>query len=313
MERLLRNKYCDCGSKIKESIIERMFFYEDGKFSWTAFGALNGYVMLWTLFIDYYFYGRAEEVVLSWSLGIIGLMIGIRPAQKGLESLTRGIGNATSKGKFQKGDRVVDDVPVREETKPIKIVRPTDPRGIEGRWVLKADGSYLTLEEWQKEYGVSGDNVGKYFTTRENKWNYPNWVVAEDLIRLLDRAREIYGKSMTVTSLYRPGNDDSAHGFGLATDVSVNRLASIGVDKQGKPVKPIDTKDMDVKVKVLRQAAKELNIDIRITWTYYLNNNLACVHVDIAPMYFRTGKPFADMKMDARRKASFALIGENIW
>lgn len=318
MEDLLKPRYCECGTKVKESLIERMFFYADGKFSWTTFGALNGYIMLWMLFIDYFIYGRAEEVVLSWSVAIIGLMIGIRPAQKGLEALTKGLGNATKKTKYSddNNDRVIireDKVPASKEKSTKDIIRPTDPRNIKGRWIVTLKGEFITVEEWQKIYGVSGNNVGKYFTTNENKWNYPNWVVSEGLIRLLDRTREKYGKPMSVASLYRPGDNGSAHGNGIGKDVAVNRLDTGEVDNQGKPIRVIDTNDMNIKVGHIRESAKELQYNIRLTWTYYLNRDLACIHVDLGPMYFGIGKPFESLNMNSKTKAKFRLIGENIW
>lgn len=305
-----RDRYCECGRLKNETLIERMFFHDEGKFSWTTFGAANGYIMLWMLFLDYFYNNRAEEIVLSWSIGIIGLMIGIRPAQKGLESLGRGISGAVRGKKKEEIINTAPDVPKQTSS---KIARPTDPRNVKGRWIVTLKGEFLTFAEWQQVYKVSGNNIGKYFTVSENKWNYPNVVVSEGIIRLLDRAREILGSGISCASLYRPSDNGSAHGFGLATDIQLKRIDTGKVDEQGKPIYVIDAAHGEAVAKAIQTAARDLNYQIRIAWYSYWKKDTACVHVDIAPMYFGNNGSFLKLNVRADIVNKFKREMVNGW
>lgn len=182
-----------------------------------------------------------------------------------------------------------------------------------GRWVTLLDGSLIPLHQWQTMYGVAPDKVGKYFSLSENKWNYPDWVVSEAVIRVLDKSREMYGAPWIVTSLFRPGNTGSAHGYGMAVDSAVVRIDSGKLDNQGKPIKYIDTSDGQKKAKILKDAAKELGYSIRIAWNSYWAKDLACIHLDVAPMYFSQGKPWQQLEIRPDIKQKFTQVGENNW
>jgi flagellar protein FlgJ len=66
-------------------IISKLFFYSDGSFAWTKFSAFEAVVIVCLLFIDYWYFGKYNEVILSWSIKVLPVLVLIRPAQKILE------------------------------------------------------------------------------------------------------------------------------------------------------------------------------------------------------------------------------------
>ena len=130
-----------------------------------------------------------------------------------------------------------------QSSRRTKQSTPVDPRDVKGRWISLLDGTLITLTDWQNRYGVPENKVGRYFSLTENKWNYPNFVISEGIIRMLDTAREIRGSAIYATSLYRPGDNGSAHGFGLAVDVQVKKEPTGRHDSQGRPEMEIARSD----------------------------------------------------------------------
>jgi len=190
---------------------------------------------------------------------------------------------------------------------------PVDPRDVKGRWIALLDGTLIPLADWQKRYTLPDNRVGKYFSLTENKWNYPNFVISEGVIRLLDTAREIRGSAIHATSLYRPGDNGSAHGFGLAVDVQVQKKATGRHDSQGRPEMEIVRADGEQLAKELQEAAKKLGYKIRIAWFSYWAKGLGCIHVDVAPMYFNGGNKYLALKVAAEIIRKFKKEMVNGW
>jgi flagellum-specific peptidoglycan hydrolase FlgJ len=75
----------------KRSLISKLFLYSDGSLAWTKVSACEAYIMVVLLFIDYWWFGTVNEVILNWSIKIIPVLALIRPAQKILDKSERQI------------------------------------------------------------------------------------------------------------------------------------------------------------------------------------------------------------------------------
>jgi len=155
--------------------------------------------------------------------------------------------------------------------------------------IILEDGSKVSLDVWQQMYGLKrGSNqVGKHFTIGEPHFVF-GMEVSSVLIKLLDRVRDIRGKESIINSLGRSHSKQlelikngeraasvSTHEFNIAADHDTN-----------------SNSESDQLVKIIEQAARDLNIKVRIGWEDYKKKGQTLVHVDVGPEYFAKGKPW---------------------
>jgi len=148
--------------------------------------------------------------------------------------------------------------------------------------LLKQDG---TTEEYKDQ------KIGKYFSINESRFQedirlYDKVVICDLLFKVLNRYRDLKGVSVNLNSLNRDRKKQeqllkegfraakiSPHEFFLAADVDTK-----------------DAADTLKSVPIMRQAAKDLGIKIRIGWQDYMKVGQSFIHVDVCPEYFGKGK-----------------------
>lgn len=176
--------------------------------------------------------------------------------------------------------------------------------------ILTLSGDYITLDEWQKKYGllVGSAKIGKYFSYDESRFmrdikEFGGLVVAEPHMIVADKARELWGQPLTFSSYNRtqekqdelraePGT------AGLRAEVSPHVVKLAG--------------DIDLKTRlevlafapVLKQAAKDVHVKIRVGFAQYLEKSVEVeeatgqkdtwtfCHFDVCPEYYAPGKPW---------------------
>lgn len=159
--------------------------------------------------------------------------------------------------------------------------------------VLATDGSYITLEQWQKKYGLSGNQIGKYFSLREQRFQddlglYGELIVCEPLMRLLDFIREDVGHALTINSFNRDEKKQEQlkeDGFRAAT-------VSPHVYKVAADIDTITKEQTRAMARRAIELGKKNNIICRVGSEQYIAQGQTFVHVDVAPMYYGVGKPF---------------------
>ena len=159
--------------------------------------------------------------------------------------------------------------------------------------VLTTQGNYITLQEWQKKYELTGDKIGKYFSLREKRFQddldlYTTLVVCEPLIRVLDALRADVGHALHINSFNRDQakqNKLKAQGFRAAQfSPHVVKMAA-----------DVDTWTVEQTRALARRAvdvAKKLNIPVRVGSEQYIKEGSSFIHIDVCPVYFGPGKPF---------------------
>lgn len=171
-------------------------------------------------------------------------------------------------------------------SKELVFQRPDSPRNIKGRWIILREGSFITLREWQAINGFKPNQVGRYFSTDEKAFSGKDWCMSELTIKVADLWRSLSQKPKKVNSFYRTNEKQeklkkqgyraasvSPHEFGLALDIDTTTKAETYKE-----------------VKILKEAAKELNVAIRIGYEKYLKDGMTFIHFDTCPEYFRPGK-----------------------
>ena len=148
--------------------------------------------------------------------------------------------------------------------------------------ILKADG---TTQEYTNE------KIGDYFSIRESRFQediklYGKVVICELLFKVLNRYRELKGKPIHLNSLNRNRKKQeqllkdgfraasiSPHEYFLAADCDTETVAETLSN-----------------VPMIRQAANELGIKVRIGYSDYIKAGQTFIHVDVCPEYFGKGK-----------------------
>lgn len=167
--------------------------------------------------------------------------------------------------------------------------------------ILTLSGAYISLDEWQQKYGleVGSDKIGKYFSITEREFDenlriQGQLIVAEPLIMVMDKAREIDGKPRTVNSFNRSEAEQIALKKSYARAATFSpHVAKMAVDINTKS--SIDTEGF---VPEIREAAKLLNIKVRIGWKQYMADGKTFVHIDVCPEYYAKGKVFYQQVLD---------------
>jgi len=161
--------------------------------------------------------------------------------------------------------------------------------------VLKTTGEYITLDQWQQEYGLpAGSNViGKYFHLSEREFTeniriQGELIIAEPLMRVMDLAREIDGKPRSVNSFNRSEAEQ------VALKAAYNKAATFSphVAKMAVDIKTNSSIDTEGFVPEIREAAKKLKIKVRIGWKTYMQDGKNFVHIDVCPEFYAKGKVF---------------------
>lgn len=184
--------------------------------------------------------------------------------------------------------------------------------------VITREGHQITLDAWQKIYGLPAGSlqIGRYFSLEERRFAldvdlYGRLVVNELLIRFLDGLRIAWGKAISINSF----NRDEAKQRSLTAGGFRTAASSPHVVKEeccvitgahptqeesvitGGTAADVDTTSDDETyklVKVARQVADILQINVRIGYKDYMRKDHTFVHFDVCPEYYAPGKPWHD-------------------
>lgn len=160
--------------------------------------------------------------------------------------------------------------------------------------ILTLSGTYISLAEWQKEYGlpVGSEQIGKFFKYTEGKFaqdlkDYGELIVCAPLMKLMDEVRILTDEPFIVNAY----NRNEAHqkelkkaGFRAATFSP--HVAKFAVDRDTKSKE--DTLRL---IPIIKQAAKNVGVKVRIGYKEYLAAGQTFCHMDVAPMYWVKGMP----------------------
>jgi len=153
--------------------------------------------------------------------------------------------------------------------------------------IITAKGEIISLADWQKSKGYEPTQLGKYFSTNEEKLS-GDFILHEYLFLILDRLREYAKKPIIINSAYRTELEQKAlkevnkgaatyspHCWGGAIDINTR-----------------SNKETENYVKILRTIAKELGLQIRLGFTQYQKLGSTFIHIDVTPEMFGVGKPW---------------------
>ncbi len=159
------------------------------------------------------------------------------------------------------------------------------------RKIITTTGEIVPLAEWQVRKGYQEWELGKHFSTRENKLNNPSWVLHELLFVVLDELRIRAKRAIRINSAYRTDAEQrellkvnegaatfSPHPYGLAIDIDT-----------------VSNSHTALYVALLRKISKDLNIAIRIGWRQYQTQKKpqTFIHIDVCPEMYGVDKPWA--------------------
>lgn len=162
--------------------------------------------------------------------------------------------------------------------------------------VITREGKEITLQEWQKIYGLpEGNRIGKFFYLSELRFKrdielYGELVVNELLIRLLDAVRQASSHPLIINSFNRSEEHQKelkAQGFKAAT-------TSPHVVKLAADIDTLSENETNALVKRILEVADIVKIKIRVGYKQYLKAGQTFVHVDVCPEYYAKGKPWHD-------------------
>lgn len=161
--------------------------------------------------------------------------------------------------------------------------------------VVLKNGSVVTLQEWQKLYGlkIGSDYVGKYFSLRDAKlrqdiFDYGELIVNEMLIRVLDEVRDLLGSPLYINSFNRnEEKQKELHNKGYKTATVSPHVAKMAAD-----LNCTSAADVRKLARLVQQAASGIGIKVRVGFQQYLNEGMTFVHVDVCPEFYAPGKPF---------------------
>lgn len=154
------------------------------------------------------------------------------------------------------------------------------------RKIITAKGEIISLTDWQKTKGYSPTQLGKYFSTNENKLSNENWYLHEYLFLILDKLREYAKKPIRINSAYRTEQEQKElkeTNLGAATYSPHCHGGAIDLDT-------ISNAETLRYVILLRKIAKELDLQIRIGWQQYQKLGSTFIHIDVMPEMYGKGK-----------------------
>lgn len=139
--------------------------------------------------------------------------------------------------------------------------------------------------------------ITKNFSVTESRFQedvklYGECTVCVPLFTVLQRYRELKGKPVNLNSLNRDRKKQEQlikDGFRAAT-VSPHEFAlAADVDTE-------DAADTLNSIGLMRQAAKEVKIGVRLGWKEYMKDGSSFIHVDVCSEYFGKGKVWNHVK-----------------
>jgi hypothetical protein len=174
--------------------------------------------------------------------------------------------------------------------------------------VLTLSGEYINLDAWQQKYGlpVGSDQIGKHFSLQESRFRrdideYGKLIVSEPLMIVADKVRELWGHPISFSSFNRNEKKQAE----LRADPATRHLraeTSPHVVKLAADADMATRADVLAFVQVLRQAADQVHVMIRIGYKEYLKQSekveaetgeketWTFVHFDVCPEYYRKGR-----------------------
>jgi hypothetical protein len=166
-------------------------------------------------------------------------------------------------------------------------------------FVLMPDGNEVVLSQWQREngYEVGSARIAKHFWFTESKFmqdiqDYGRLVVCEPLMKVADKYRDLKAASIKVNSFNRNHAKQQsllAGGYKAAQVSPHEYFLAMDVDT--------DTEhETRLNAAMIREAAKQLGIKVRIGFEQYLKNNQTFIHIDVCPEYFAAGGPWNHLK-----------------
>jgi len=135
------------------------------------------------------------------------------------------------------------------------------------------------------------DKITKNFSVSEPRFqkdiaDYGECVVSVLLFNVLQRYRELKGVPVNLNSLNRDRKKQEQlirDGFRAAKLSPHEYFLAADVDTK-------DAADTLASVPLMRQAAKETGVKVRIGWQDYLKQGQSFIHVDVCPEYFGKGE-----------------------
>lgn len=150
-------------------------------------------------------------------------------------------------------------------------------------------GVLVDLKDFQEVYNITSNQVGIHFNLSE----FPEeFVFSEQLIRLVDVARRIYGKPIKINSSFRTQNkQDELRKEGYRAATFSPHCVGMAWDLDTKTVS--ETLEL---VNALKLAATYLNYQIRLGYKEYMKDYMTFVHVDVCPMFYGNGMALNDVQ-----------------
>ncbi len=177
-------------------------------------------------------------------------------------------------------------------------------------FILRADGSELPLAAWQEleNYEVGSARIAKHFWFTESKFmediqNYGKLVVCESLMRVADKYRDLKSAPVKVNSFNRSKEKQEKlkeDGFKAASVSPHQFFLAMDVDTDTE-------QETRLNAAMIREAAKQLGIKVRIGFEQYLKDDMTFIHFDVCPEYFAPGKVWHHVKHPPQWE------GENQW
>lgn len=153
------------------------------------------------------------------------------------------------------------------------------------------DGSLMAFEAYQTEYGLTGNQIAKYFSFTESRFikdleDYDELIVCHLLMRVLDEYRKLKNAVVNINSFNRnDAKQESLHNRGFKT-----AKVSPHVEKLAGDCDTTTEAETKLNVSMIKVAAKNLGIKVRIGFQQYLDAGQTFIHVDVCPEYYGVGK-----------------------
>lgn len=166
-------------------------------------------------------------------------------------------------------------------------------------FVLKPDGSEIPIAQWQQEngYEVGSAHIAKHFWFTESKFmqdiqDYGKLVVCELLMKIADKYRDMKSAPVRVNSFNRSKAKQQKllkGGFKAAAVSPHEYFLAMDADTDTE-------QETRLNAAMIREAAKQLGIKVRIGFEQYLADKMTFIHFDVCPEYFAKGKPWHHIK-----------------
>lgn len=157
--------------------------------------------------------------------------------------------------------------------------------------ILIGDGKTIDIKEWQKIYNVKSPKISTFFSIGEPCIN-DDTRVSSKLLVLLDRVRQIKGVPVKLNSLYRT----QEHQRELISQGYRAAKTSPHCEGMAADIDTVSKQDTTHTVNIIKQAANELSMTVRIGYLQYMQDGNTFVHVDVCPEYYAKDKPFHKLK-----------------